>query len=1192
MSLLQFDSSQSAALFAPDFRLLFEGAPAALLVVLPDDPVFTIVAVSNAYLRATGATRETIIGRGVFEVFPNNPDDLTANGVQSLLASFRRALATRIPDRMPLQRYDVERRTAEGGFEEHYWNPLNTPVLGEDGTVKYLLHAVEDATEKVRADAAAQTAALQLQTSEKRFRQLAEATGFGLVIADLENNFSYLNPTVLQLLGYREEEAATGLVRWDRLTPPEFAARDAEAWQEILVTGRCAPYEKAYIAKDGRRIPILIAASLLESVDGRTEVAAIILDLTERKQSKWDAFLVRLDDAARSLVDPNEIAQTAARLLGEHLRADRCVYCTFEPDQETFYFTTDYARSGVPSVTGRYSLTQFGAETARLMRTNLPQVVDDVGSDSVTAQEQDRYRQAGIYAHLSVPLHKAGQLVAAIGVHQQFPRKWLPEEVELVKLVSNRCWEAIERARVSRELQQSERRLRLSQKAGRLGSFEWLMKENKVIWTPETEALYGVAEGTFEGSLDGWSKRVVAEDAERVIAGVESCLARHQAEYTYEFRAVLPDGTQRWLRGQAQFFYDGAGAAERMIGVNIDIDAQKQTEAHLQQQWQAFDTALSHTPDFIYTFDLQGRFTYVNRALLALWQRSLEDVIGKDCFELDYPPELAKRVQRQVQQVIDTKQPLRDETPFTGATGKIGHYEYIFAPVLAANGQVEAVAGSTRDTTERNKAAELVQQDRRRWRELLLKAPAAIAVLQGPEHRYEWVNDDYLRLVGRASEAMVGRAVREAVPEIISQGYASMFDRVYQTGEPYVAREALVMLGEVVPQETYLNFVCLPTRNSDGEIDGTFVHVTDVTDLVKTRQRIEESERQFRTLAESIPNLACMADETGNIFWYNQRWYAYTGTTFEDMQGWGWQKVHDPAVLPTVLTKWKEAISSGESFEMVFPLKRSDGAFRSFLTRVEPVKDQQGRVVRWFGTNTDIADQKKVEEELRRANRELEEFAYVASHDLQEPLRMVNIYTQMILRRLGGENAALNQYGDFVRQGVARMDALLRDLLTFSRTVHTEELPVGTANLSASLSEALAVLKSRIEESGASITAEPLPIVHGDAPQLAHVFQNLLSNALKYRKKKIAPKIHISARQEGGRWIISVQDNGIGFEPQYAERIFGLFKRLHKEEYPGTGLGLAICQRIVERYGGRMWAEGKPGEGASFHFSLSGMEKA
>ena len=154
------------------------------------------------------------------------------------------------------------------------------------------------------------------------------------------------------------------------------------------------------------------------------------------------------------------------------------------------------------------------------------------------------------------------------------------------------------------------------------------------------------AEGAFEGTFQDWSRRVVPEDAERVTAGIEACLAHQQAEYAYEFRAVMPDGRHRWLRTQAQFFYGPSGVPERMVGVNIDIDAQKQAESDLRQQWHTFDTALSHTPDFTYTFDLEGRFTYVNRALLSLWQKPLKEAVGKNFFELGYPPELAARLQR------------------------------------------------------------------------------------------------------------------------------------------------------------------------------------------------------------------------------------------------------------------------------------------------------------------------------------------------------------------------------------------------------------------------------------------------------------------------------------------------------------------------------------------------------------------
>jgi light-regulated signal transduction histidine kinase (bacteriophytochrome) len=258
---------------------------------------------------------------------------------------------------------------------------------------------------------------------------------------------------------------------------------------------------------------------------------------------------------------------------------------------------------------------------------------------------------------------------------------------------------------------------------------------------------------------------------------------------------------------------------------------------------------------------------------------------------------------------------------------------------------------------------------------------------------------------------------------------------------------------------------------------------------------------------------------------------------------------------------------------------------------VAPVRDSLGTVVRSFGTNTDIDDQQRSEDALRRANCELEEFAYVASHDLQEPLRMVNVYTQLLLKRLGPQGATpLQEYADYVGAGVKRMDVLIRDLLTYSRITHTDDPENSRADLGAALRQAIMNVKTRVQENQAEVTSDALPVVAADEGQLGHVFQNLLSNALKYRKRNETPHIHVGAQRRDGHWLVSVADNGIGFEPEHAERIFGLFKRLHREdEYPGTGLGLAICKRIVERYRGRIWAQSKPGAGSIFFISLPGV---
>ena len=292
----------------------------------------------------------------------------------------------------------------------------------------------------------------------------------------------------------------------------------------------------------------------------------------------------------------------------------------------------------------------------------------------------------------------------------------------------------------------------------------------------------------------------------------------------------------------------------------------------------------------------------------------------------------------------------------------------------------------------------------------------------------------------------------------------------------------------------------------------------------------------------------------------------------------------------------RRVVREGGSWYSEFRIHRADsGELRWLEERATGITDETGRVTRVIGVLSDITRRKAAEQELLRRNRELElanselkEFTYVASHDLQEPLRTVNVYTQLLLNHLRLEHdGQANQFATFIHDGVHRMERLIRDLLAYARVVHREQETPGQANLNWSLDETLRTIEALVRETGATITSDDLPVVLGDERQLSQVFQNLLSNCLKYRREDSPPQVRIAAQRTNGEWLISVADNGIGFEPQYAERIFGLFKRLHSDDYPGTGLGLAICRRIVERYGGRIWAasEGE-GRGATVCFTL------
>ncbi len=270
-----------------------------------------------------------------------------------------------------------------------------------------------------------------------------------------------------------------------------------------------------------------------------------------------------------------------------------------------------------------------------------------------------------------------------------------------------------------------------------------------------------------------------------------------------------------------------------------------------------------------------------------------------------------------------------------------------------------------------------------------------------------------------------------------------------------------------------------------------------------------------------------------------------------------------------------------------------DGRRIDVLLTISPVRDADGRVVGASTIARDITERKRAEEllskqaeDLERSNLDLEQFAYVCTHDLKEPLRMVSSYCQLLQNRYQGKlDANADEFISFAVDGAQRMSALISDLLAYSR-VGSNGAPFQPVDCSTVFDSVRANLELAIRESGATVTCDALPTVNGDSAQLQQLFQNLIANAIKFLGEA-PPRVHVGVDRRAGELVFSVHDNGMGFDPQHAERIFIIFQRLHaRDEYPGTGIGLAICKKIVERHGGRIWFESEPGNGSTFYFSL------
>lgn len=465
---------------------------------------------------------------------------------------------------------------------------------------------------------------------------------------------------------------------------------------------------------------------------------------------------------------------------------------------------------------------------------------------------------------------------------------------------------------------------------------------------------------------------------------------------------------------------------------------------------------------------------------------------------------------------------------------------------------------------------------------------APVGLYQCEEDGYcIYSNERYSELTGLTAEQCSGEGWLESVFDEDRDIVIDVWRDARATRTPFKAEYRVVSKPGAAPR-----WVMAHESPMDG--GGWVGTVIDISELKSALAAVAEGEERFRTLANNISQFCWMADGEGWIFWYNDRWYEYTGTTLEQMQGWGWREVHHPEHVDRVVDKVAEHFRTGEVWEDTFPLRSKDGTYRWFLSRALPIRDAEGKILRWFGTNTDITEQRIIEAEinrqnlaLQRSNKELSQFAFFASHDLQEPLRMISSYAQL-LQRSSAEllDPDSRRYIHAIIDSAGRMSRLIRDLLSYAEASGELKGTPETVNLNEIVAAVYMNLTEPIGETGAHFETSELPHVLGDSTQLAQVFQNLVSNSLKYRRPGIPPEIAISAERNGDYWKLLIRDNGQGFSQESACRIFDFLTRLHGREVPGSGIGLAICKSIIERSGGTIGAESEPGRGSTFWFTL------
>ncbi len=368
----------------------------------------------------------------------------------------------------------------------------------------------------------------------------------------------------------------------------------------------------------------------------------------------------------------------------------------------------------------------------------------------------------------------------------------------------------------------------------------------------------------------------------------------------------------------------------------------------------------------------------------------------------------------------------------------------------------------------------------------------------------------------------------------------------------------------------------------------------EIVDRKAAEDGARENEEKYRTILETIREGYFEVDLAGNFVFWNDSLARMLGYDPDRMAGLNYRAYTRDGCSHAVFETFSRVYRTGEPVDMFgWEIARPDGSRVVAEASAGPVRGADGEIVGFRGIVRDVTARRTAEErlesksrELARSNEELRQFAYVASHDLQEPLRLVAGYTRLLASKYEGElDEEARQFIALTLDGVAQMQELIRDLLDYSR-VHARPRAFQRTSLERALEGALSKLAPALEESGARVTSDPLPEIHADPAQMGQLFLNLIGNAIKFRSDRPL-EIHVGVHGRPGEWHVFVRDNGIGIEPEYRTRVFEMFRRLHRrDEIPGTGIGLAICKRIVERHEGRIWVEPTPGQGATFVVAL------
>jgi PAS domain S-box-containing protein len=689
--------------------------------------------------------------------------------------------------------------------------------------------------------------------------------------------------------------------------------------------------------------------------------------------------------------------------------------------------------------------------------------------------------------------------------------------------------------------------------------------------------------------LDCESRQIFNSRVERMLRG-----EREDEEVTYNI--ITKEGQIRHAVLNVKFKLDESGRPVGAMVVGYDITERqraekslKESERMLRESEEKYMELVTNARSIILKIDTTGRFTFVNQFALDFFGYSEEEIIGRSAMETIVPR--YETSGRDLEAMADNL--YRDPDKFSvnineniKKTGERVWVEWHNKALFDKEGNRSGHIAIGIDITQRLKAEELQKQSEEKLRSVLNAAQESIYMFDR-DGMITLSNSTGLKRFQKIAEKdFVGHFFSEFIPHDLATQRQKKLDDVFRTGEPIEfedERNGMIF---------HHNFVPVYSNN---EIVNVATFSTDITKRRKIEKELYESQERLRIAIEN-GNIGIWEWNliTGEVIWDKRTEKMFGllpgtfGKTFESFIS----LIHEEDI-PHIRKAISAAIENSKPYETIYRVNSAKGKIKFISAKALVNRDPEGKPVSMTGVTFDVTELRegteqlilKLNSDLLRSNKELESFAYIASHDLQEPLRTITSFTQLLSHKYRDKlDDRANEYIDFIVDGAVRMYDLLNGLLDYSR-INTKGNIFQPVDLSGILVTAQKNLSLKIKETGSVVKADKLPVISGDENQMVQLFQNLIANAIKFNSR--TPRIHISSKSEPDSYVISFTDNGLGIESQYFEKIFAIFQRLHsRDDYEGTGIGLAICRRIVERHGGTIWVESVPGKGSSFFVRL------